>query len=102
MQPQGFNTGAKTNEVKSSAIVTRLENWHETYTRLNPWAHGGFIGRVIQRLAQQPQPSGKPVTHVSEIMTVPANNPRSKEHASRLSFEGSSLPVQLSARADVH
>lgn len=39
-------------QINTSAIVTRLENWHETYTRLNPWAHGGLIERAIQKLSR--------------------------------------------------
>lgn len=53
MQSQHAQTGpSDMQQIRTSGIVTRLENWHETYTRLNPWAHGGFIERVIHKLTR--------------------------------------------------
>lgn len=31
-------------------LSKRALNWHNAYTRINPWGQGGFVDRVLERL----------------------------------------------------
>ena len=82
----------KQQQARPSGVVATLESWHETYTRLNPWAHGGFIERVIQKMSRNADISTEPQSENRNSDILPAQ-------ATKLGRDSAPTPLRASTGA---